>query len=227
LIWYGVAVSLAVILARFVWICTAFPVSRLLDRFLGGHFTDNGWRGAFIVGWAGMRGGISLAAALAIPDIIADGSPLPERDLVIFLTFCVILATLIVQGLSLRPLIRLLGIPEDRETRQEIKTARWEATQASLKRLEELKQEHWVPQDYAERLRYYFERKLYGIATYTEGVEEKRVMEHFSNYQRLRYELLQAERAAIIQLRNNSIIGDEALWEVERAMDLEEQRLKV
>src|SRR5438876_794340 len=94
---------------------------------------------------SGMRGGVSLAAALALPLMLVGGGSFPERDLVIFLTFCVILATLVGQGLSLGPLIRLLHLQEDGAREREHAQAHLTAAHAALARLDELASEQWVP----------------------------------------------------------------------------------
>lgn len=106
-----------------------------------------------IVGWSGMRGAVSLAAALAIPLEGTAGEPFPERDLIIFLTFGVIFATLVLQGLTLPALIRRLEVPgDDVEEREELR-ARLGATDAALERLDELAGEDWTRADTVERLR--------------------------------------------------------------------------
>ena len=119
LLWDALLVCLAVIIIRIVWVIPA-AFSRLLARYLGSREAAPAWRNVLILAWTGMRGGVSLAAALALPLTISGGAPFPERDLVIFLTFCVILATLVGQGLSLGPLIRLLHLQEDGSREREL-----------------------------------------------------------------------------------------------------------
>ena len=102
-----------------------------------------------IVSWTGMRGVISLAAALALPLTTNAGEPFPERNLILFLTFCVILTTLVVQGLSLPALIRALGVEDDGSGEREETKGRIHVAQAALARLEELEGEDWVREDTA------------------------------------------------------------------------------
>ena len=116
-----------------------------------------------------MRGGVALAAALALPLTLVGGGPFPERDLVIFLTFCVILATLVGQGLSLAPLIRLLHLQEDGTREREHAKAHLAAVHAALARLDELAMEQWVPEEYLTHLRSVYEQK---IEDYTRRLNE-------------------------------------------------------
>ncbi len=112
-----------------------------------------------VIAWTGLRGGVSLAAALAIPLFIMDGVPFPDRNLVIFLTFCVILATLVLQGLTLDPLIRLLKLEADSSRDQEHARAHLAAARAAQRRLDELASEAWVPEAAVQRLRSYYDEQ--------------------------------------------------------------------
>src|SRR6185369_17999526 len=112
LVWYGGAMSLAVILIRIVWVYPATYLPRVLSKTLRDRDPCPPWQHVAIVAWTGMRGMVSLAAALAIPVTIGNHTPFPGRELILYLTFCVILATLVVQGLTLPPLIRSLGVKD-------------------------------------------------------------------------------------------------------------------
>lgn len=228
LVEYALVVSIVVILVRLAWVFTVISVLRLLARLSLIRYQYAGWRNALVVGWTGMRGGVSLAAALAVPAVLANGTAFPERNLIIFLAFCVILATLIVQGLSLSPLIRLLGLQGDSVIKQEAGKARLAITKAALTRLDELAQEDWVPEQHVARLRTYYQHKIRTLAAYAGKSEEERegIKEHMTSYQRLRQEILQAERMTIIRLRNEDKINDEVLHQLEREIDLEEAQLR-
>src|SRR5439155_25718123 len=110
---FSLVISLAVILIRILWVSPATYLPRLLFKAIRDKDPYPSWRHVTLVAWTGMRGVVSLATALALPRCIQNGSPFPGRDLILFLTFIVILATLVVQGLSLPPLIRRLGIEDD------------------------------------------------------------------------------------------------------------------
>src|SRR5207253_6423577 len=138
LVFWGLGISLAVIAARFVWVFPGAYLPRLLSHRVREREPNPGWRNVLVVGWTGMRGVVSLAAALAVPLVVSGGAPFPDRDLILFLTFCVILVTLVGQGLTLPLLLRRLGVADDgREVHEEAK-ARYRALDAAVGRLEEV-----------------------------------------------------------------------------------------
>jgi NhaP-type Na+/H+ or K+/H+ antiporter len=167
-----------------------------------------------------------LAAALALPLSLSSGGPFPQRDLVIFFTFCVILATLVGQGLSLVPIIQLLDLQPDSTLEHEHAQAHIVGARAALSRLDQLATEEWVPQDALTHLRSFYEKKLDTLTSPVDEAGNARSALPSPMQQRLRQEVLKAERAAIIQLRDQGRIDDETLRLVERELDLEEQRLQ-
>lgn len=156
---------------------------------------------------------VSLATALALPLETDAGVPFPGRDLILFLTFCVILATLVGQGLTLPPLIRRLGIVADDLGEREEVLARREAALGALARLDELIGISWVPAETAEEMRTRYEHRL------------DQDTDHRDAPARLRQELVEAERRAVVELRNRGEISDEALRSVEYDLDLVEVRV--
>jgi monovalent cation/hydrogen antiporter len=224
LIWQALLISLAVIAVRIVWVFPAASVPRLLSARLRARDPYPGWRSVAIVAWIGMRGGLSLAAALALPLTLPSGVPFPQRDLVIFFTFAVILVTLVGQGLSLGPIIRLLGLEQDSSLEREHALAHLVAARAALARLDELTTEAWVPEDALLHLRSHYEKKLEALTPPVDGAGDERAVVHAPMQQRLQQEVLTAERAAVIGLRDRGRIDDETLRLVERELDLEEQR---
>src|SRR6266566_10086791 len=220
-------ISLAVIVVRLVWVFPAAYLPRWLFPRLRARDPYPGWRQVLIVAWTGLRGGISLAAALALPLMIVGGGPFPERDLVIFLTFCVILATLVGQGMSLGPLIRLLHLQQDESREREHVQAHLAAAHAALARLDELATEEWVPEEELTHMRSVSEEKIKDFTVRLDGVgaADERDGDRPAARRRLRQEVLHAERAAVIRLRDQGRIDDEVLRLVERELDLEEQQL--
>jgi len=220
-------VSAVVIAIRFVWSFTVPYLVRALDRRPGQVARRVGARARLISSWSGMRGAVSLAAALALPLETDSGQPFPERELILFVTFGVIFVTLVVQGLTLPALIRRLGVHDDGAEQREELQARLGATDAALARLEELAVEEWTRDDTVERLRglYQFRRRRLkaraGIFE-DDGYEDRSLA-----YQRLVRELLEAQRHAIIRLRNQGVIGDGVMHRVERELDLEDSRLEI
>jgi Na+/H+ antiporter len=226
LILYAVLVSVTVVVVRMIWVFPATYVPRWVSRSIREKDPAPSWRSVSIIAWTGMRGVISLAAALSLPFQTASGAPFPGRDLIIFLTFCVILATLVVQGLSLPPLIKALGLEDDRIGEKEESKGRIKVADAALRRLDELKEEDWVREDTAERVEglYSYRRNRF-VSRF--GGDPDGVEERSANYQRLMVELLVAQRQSLIQLRDEGIIGDDTMHRIERDLDLEESRLEI
>src|ERR1051325_2236204 len=226
LVWYALLISLAVILVRILWVFPATYLPRLLLKKLRRRDPYPSWRHVTLVAWTGMRGVVSLAAALALPLTIQDGWPFPGRDLILFLTFIVILATLVVQGLSLPLLIRWLGIKDDGSFEKEEREARLKANQAALARLNGISERDPAKADALQRLRIEYEDHIRQV----EGAEPESAgtpLRLFSSeYERLSHEALQQERRTILQLRNEGVISDEVLRRIQRDIDLAEARLR-
>jgi CPA1 family monovalent cation:H+ antiporter len=216
LIWYAVLVTGTVIVTRIVWL----PI--FARRSHGKPFTHT-----FLISWAGMRGAVSLAAALAIPLATDAGAPFPHRDLIIFLTFTVILGTLVLQGLTLPALIRVLGIQPDQSEQEEDAQARIRAAEAALARLEELEREDWVREDTVERMRGLYNFRRNRFSSRFDGESDGAIEEQSQAYQRLRRELLDAERAAITELGRAGAVSGDVVLRVRRDLDLEDARLDV
>jgi monovalent cation/hydrogen antiporter len=223
----AVVVAAAVIVTRLLWVYPAAYLPRILFRRIREHDPPPPWRHPLLIGWAGLRGAVSLAAALALPLTIESGEAFPERNLVIFLAFAVILATLVGQGLTLPGLIRLLGLEEDGIAAKEEVKARIHAAEAALGRLEELAGEEWVRDDTAERLRGLYRFRQSRFAARFDDSDDGEIERRSRDYQRLRRELLAAERHAVVELRRQGRINDEIMNLVQRDLDLEDARLDV
>jgi Na+/H+ antiporter len=214
-------VSAVVIAVRIAWQFTVPYLVRALDRRPSQVARRVGPRERLVSGWCGMRGAVSLAAALALPRLF------PERDLIVFLTFGVIFATLVVQGLTLPALIRRLGVRGDSvEEREEIR-ARLEATAAALARLDELAAEDWTRDDTIERLRAAYDFRRRRLKARVGKIEDDGYEDRSLAYQRLVRELLEAQRRAIVRLRNQGTISSDVMRRVERDLDLEDSRLEI
>ncbi len=222
---YAAVISLAVILIRILWVFPATYLPRLLSKRLRARDPYPDWQHVLIVAWTGMRGVVSLAAALALPFTIQDGSPFPGRDLILFLTFIVILATLVVQGLSLPAIIRWLGVEDDLTAEKEEREARLKANLAALARLNELGEARKADDDTLHRMRIEYEDRIrqLEISEPTPGEPARGLFS--TEYERLTRETLKVERDTIIRLRNEAIINDEVLRTIQRDIDLAEARL--
>jgi CPA1 family monovalent cation:H+ antiporter len=212
-------VTLAVIVIRIVWVPIFTYVPRALFRTIREHDPYPPWQAPAVISWAGIRGAVSLAAALALPTHV------PGRDLIVFLTFVVILVTLVGQGLTLPYLIQAIHIPEDNSEEREDAKARIRAAEAALERLEELAQEGWARDDTLERMRGQYRFRSNRFRARYEGVDDDGVEDRSAQYQRLRRELLAAERQAVLALRNDGTITEAVAQRVQRDIDLEDSRL--
>ncbi|MFI9719214.1 Na+/H+ antiporter [Streptomyces sp. NPDC052396] len=223
---YALAVFLAVVVARFLWVFPATFLPRALSARIREREPDTDARGALVVGWAGMRGVVSLAIAFAVPVTTHGGGPFPARNLVLFLTFSTVIGTLVVQGLTLPPLIRALRLPgrdERAETLVEAQ-AQSDASLAAERHLEELlaDRRNALPQPLADRLRAVLERRRNAVWERLGGVHEVTGESADATYRRLTREVIGAERAVFVSLRDARRIDDEMLRTLLRRLDFEE-----
>jgi CPA1 family monovalent cation:H+ antiporter len=222
----GVLISVTAILVRLGWVPLAAMIPRWLSASLRARDPMPPWSSLFLVSWTGMRGIVTLAGAMALPMSIDSGSPFPFRAEIILLSFSVILATLVLQGLTLAPLIRRLGITEGSEGEQEERHARRHAADAALLRLSELKNETWPKPDHLDELRVHYDRRLERFAP-NETVAPECTQETSDVRLRLREAALAAERSALIRLRDEGTISDEVLHRLEQELDIEALRLGI
>src|SRR5881275_1562897 len=223
LVWGAVLVSVTVIVARFVWVVPSTYLPRLLSARVRQRDPSPPCQLPVLVSWAGLRGADSLVLAAAIPTLTATGAPFPGRDLIIAITFAVILVTLLGQGFTLAPLSRWLEVRETgaEERREEI-AARLRASKAALARLEELATARWMhPETLAHtRDRYrHRTRRLHGQA---DGVADGGEETISAADRRLVQELLTVERRELLRLRDEGTIGDAVMRRVQRELDYEE-----
>jgi monovalent cation/hydrogen antiporter len=176
-----------------------------------------------------MRGAVSLAAALALPLETHAGAPLPGRELIQFITFALILVTVVGEGLTLPWLIRRLRVVDDgtEEEHEELR-ARLVIARAALDRVDELEGENWTRDRTVERVRqlYQYRQRRFKIRA-GKIADEERVEEGSLAYQRMMHEIFAAQRRALVELRNSRQISSDVMRRVEREIDLEESRLEV
>ena len=225
----GLLVAATVIVVRMLWVFPFTYLPRLLtSRSRRG--SPPPWRGTTIVAWTGMRGAVSLAAALALPLTIDGGGEFPHREEIVFLTFSVILVTLLLQGLSLPYLIEALGFDGvDKTLEREENIARKRAAQAALDRLEELTGEDWVREDTAERVGgiYRYRHRRFSARFAEDDGESLEIERRSEHYQRLSRELLEAQRKVVIEMRDRGEINDDVLRAIEQELDYEDSRLEI
>jgi CPA1 family monovalent cation:H+ antiporter len=213
-----------VVAARFVWVYPATYLPRWLSPALRKRDPSPAWSWVFILGFTGVRGVVSLAAALAIPLTLANGQPFPDRDLILFITFGVIIFTLVGLGLMLPAVVRWLdlgraGADERRRERNAELAARRDALDAGLHRLETLTSERSLPDDIAGVLK---ARADHRRQLYPTGMDNADEVERAALNAKLRLELITAEREFLFQLLREGTITDESRRRIERELDLEE-----
>jgi monovalent cation/hydrogen antiporter len=223
---YGAVTSGVVILVRPLWVFPGTWLPRLLSRRLAARDPIPPWQHILIVSWSGMRGVVSLAAALALPLALPDGQPFPERDLVLFLAFSVILSTLVLQGLSLPFLIRRLGVRQHLDSEHE-RRARLKIAHAALGHLNNLADQKNVNEIALQRVTGQYEERIRHLNdSLAEALGWSSDRERLIAGRQLWREALQAERRELIQLRRQAQVDEDLMHRIEREIDLEETRLK-
>jgi Na+/H+ antiporter len=227
LLLYAVLVYGAVLGARVLFFFSVPYLHPIFDRLFRSRYSRGTWREYLVMSWSGMRGAVSLAAALTVPLTTVGGEPLAGRDLILFITFAVILATLVLQGLTLPPLIRALGITEDGNIGRIAELqARLKGARAALHRLDQLCAENGRSPGNEQGMREYYEAR---IRRYEAGIEAGEMTDEYAEssaaWRNWRRDLIEAEREAIIRMRDGGEISPETMRRIERDLDLEESRI--
>ncbi|MDQ3871358.1 MAG: Na+/H+ antiporter [Chloroflexota bacterium] len=224
---YALAVTGVVLGTRLLWFFTMPYLIRALDRRPAQRARRVGARWRLVMAWSGMRGAVSLAVALALPLTTHAGDGFPKRDLIIFLTFAVIFFTLVVQGLSLPALIRGLGVSDGGADTDEETRARLIATKAAIEELDALAGEEWTRDETVERLRSFYEYRKRRYAARAGKIEDDGYEDRSLAYQQTLQLVLGAQRAALLRLRSDGELSNEAMNRILRELDLEESRLEI
>ena len=224
-LWLGLLFSAVVILLRIFWVFPGAWITNFVRRRLL-HQPEPlpNPRSVFVVAWTGMRGVIALAAAMSLPKILADGSPFPHRSLMIFLTFCVIFVTLVLQGLTLPSLIRWLGLGGSDGRNVEEEKARRAMAEASLAYLEHAREANADEAGpvYEELMR--IQRRRLDLLEAKEPRDGAYSREEFERFRQLSGSVRSVQRAVLLNLRNQNDINDEVMRKLEREIDIVEAR---
>ena len=218
-------VSLAVIVIRITWVFAETYIPRRLSRTFRTLDPYPDWRSVLILAWTGLRGSVSLASVLALPLIAMNNTPFPERNLLISITFGVILVTLVGQGLSLIPLIRIIKPDADESLTDEWQHAQQVMLKAALHRLQEVSDRDWVSEEQLVRLRSRYEAQMKNLQSQQDGTASEQP-ENGTDHLRLLNEVIRAKRNALIHLRDTGQIDDTIFRDIEHTLDLEEQRFR-
>ncbi|MBS1553917.1 MAG: Na+/H+ antiporter [Bacteroidetes bacterium] len=222
LLWYGFVVSMATIVSRIVWVYPGAYLPRFFSKRIRAREPRPPARNVFIVAWSGMRGVVSLAAALALPIVFADGTAFPNRDLIIFLTFAVIFSTLVFQGMTLPALIKRLGIQPDVSTKEVEDKARYEMATSIIEHIEE-NYSLGVDDGILNKIKLKYELRIQRLKQ--DQGDGKLSEQQINQFMQIQHALIKQERVFLEQMRKKGELGDEALRKIERELDLEESRL--
>jgi CPA1 family monovalent cation:H+ antiporter len=224
-LWIGLTVSLLVIVVRILWVYPATYIPRRLFRRIREREPLPAWNYVFVIGWSGMRGIVSLAGALAIPEVTRSGKPFPGRDEIVFITFCVIFVTLVFQGLSLIPLLKWLRIEggDDMDAKEiEVRVA---ALRAGIERLRRLEPgfnstDEWEVEG---RILGEYDYRIAHLSGHLDGSIDRQdvAIDH-----QLQQEALDAERHEVQRMRDAGEIPDEIFRRVQYDLDLADERLR-
>lgn len=222
LIIYAVIVCVTVIVGRIIWVYPGTYIPRILSKKIRTNEPRPTLQMTTIVAWSGMRGVVSLAAALALPLTTNAGLPFPNRNLIIFLTFCVIFSTLVLQGLTLAPMISWFGIQADGSDHEKEIQARMLLASGAIEHIEE-NYSLSVSDEVLNQIKTKYEIRIQRLRKDQSNrtIDDQQI----KAFHQIQHELLNKERKDVIRLRNEGQISDEVLRKIEYELDLEETRL--
>jgi CPA1 family monovalent cation:H+ antiporter len=223
LIFDGILLAVVLIALRMIWVFAESWITHAIQWLIKRPHPRIPVQETFIVGWTGMRGVIALAAAISLPEVLDDGTAFPQRDVLIFLTFCVILVTLVAQGLSLPLLIRKLGLAATDEVNVEERQARRQMLLAAIDKIRSLRgtADHGEEEMLADLLHHYQQRLDDANASSATAALD---VANYAQYRELEGRLRAVERSAILRMRDQNQINDEVLRRLERELDLLDAR---
>jgi monovalent cation/hydrogen antiporter len=224
---YGLLISGVVVAVRLIWQFLPGSLGRFI-QVTGAWAPGEDWRENLLIGWAGMRGAVSLAAALALPFSLDSGAPFDSRDLIIYLTVAVILVTLVGQGLTLPWVVRRLGLSSHDAWSPDEAVARLAAAQAALDRLEEIENtEPTIPDNVLERLREIYQARFARcVAALSGGDGGMPIEDPLKGYRRLREDLIDQERVALLEMRKDGRLKQDLFRRIQSDLDLDQARLR-
>lgn len=224
---FGLAISLLVMVIRMIWIFPGTYLPHLISKRIREREKVPHWKAVVLAGWSGMRGVVSLAAALALPLTLPDGTAFPFRNMILFITFCVILMTLVVQGLTLPFLIKLFNIPDSDNPEEEERKLRLQLSYSAIEFIESNYAQEDATRDALHHIKTKYERQMDHINRRMLTVDLTRHSEEvFAEYNKLQLHMINFERKEIKTLRRKNQYGDDVLRKLEYELDLEEAALR-
>ncbi|MBA3660214.1 MAG: Na+/H+ antiporter [Gammaproteobacteria bacterium] len=226
LIYYGLLISCTVIAARIIWVFSAAYLSRLLVPIINRNDPLPTWRGLFVLSWTGMRGIVSLATALAIPYFISTAVPFPHRDLILFITYCVIVFTLIIPTVSLPLMLRIFKLSDPENKMKQEAIARMQSLKGAVEHLHAMVKKEKIPEPIFEEFLNQIERRLKVIETQLSERPYSTLNNEYLGLKRLTLAAIESERKTLLKLRKSGDIHDEIFHQLSDELDLEEMRAK-
>ncbi len=224
---FGIAISLLVMVVRMLWIFPGAYLPFLLSKRIRQNEVRPHWKAVVLGGWSGMRGVVSLAAALALPFATSNTEPFPFRNLILFITFCVILMTLVVQGLSLPLLIRWFKIPDTEDQVGEEKNLRIHLSYSAIEFIESNYAQEDATRDALHHIKTKYERRIDQIHRRMLTADLSRHSEDvFREFNKLQLNMINFERREIKVLRRRALFSEEVMRKLEYELDLEEAALR-
>jgi CPA1 family monovalent cation:H+ antiporter len=226
LILYGLIISVVVIFIRLIWVYPMAYLPRLFFASIEYKDPMPSWKILFLVGWSGMRGIVSLAAALSIPFFLSPGIAFPHRDLIIFITYCVIVVTLIVPTLSLPIILSIFHLTDEEDEMKQEAIARIYAIKNSMKHIEELAHREKIPSEIINDFRKQLSRRLKVVKTQLNEKPYSTLTNEYLALKRLVLTAIESERRTLLELRKSGEIHDEVFHRLSDELDIEEMRTK-
>nr|MBA4168049.1 cation:proton antiporter [Chitinophagaceae bacterium] len=225
----GLVIAGSLIILRLICALGASAFTMFISRFITTADPNPGWKGPLIFGWAGMRGVVSLAAALSIPLTLSDGRAFPYRNLILFITFCVILITLVVQGLTLPALVKWLNIPDPdyplSNKKQEL-LMRKEMSAAALGMLRDKYGKEYQENPWLLSLESRYQGDLDMLGSTDASSKGKNNVAHYKNYRRIALDLLEAQRELLQKLNKRDDLDEDIIKKFHTLLDMEEEKIR-
>ncbi|UFH55715.1 Na+/H+ antiporter [Spirosoma sp. KNUC1025] len=225
---YGLLISAVAVVSRILWVFPGAYLPRWLSKGIRKREVKPTWQQISVVSWAGMRGVVSLAGALALPNVLPNGQPFPGRDLILFITFIVILCTLVVQGLTLPVLIDTLNVREAIDEKREERKLRRKMAQEAITHLEANHSAGSVHDDVLSYVKNTYELRINELNGMLRAANlSDRPTELYQQAVQLQLELISVERAVLNNQRTGSLLDGEIFRKMEQELDLEAARLSL
>lgn len=226
LIFHGLMISIIVILARLIWIYPMAYLPRLFFPSIARKDPMPSWKILFVTGWSGMRGIVSLAAALSIPLFLSPGISFPHRDLILFITYCVIVVTLLIPTLSLPVILNFFHLPDDENEMKQEAIARVRTTESSIEIMQLFAKREKIPGEIIDDFRKHLDRRLKIIYTQLNEKPYSTLLDEYMTLKKLMLASIEGERKTLLELRKSGEISDEVFHRLSDELDIEETRAK-